>query len=295
MNIKLETVSQILDIGSKKFSDSDLCFYHGTDNSYDEAYVLVAYVLKIDLLRGSLPLERVLSAEEIDQIMTFFEDRINKKIPAPYITNSAYFAGRKFYIDNRAMIPTSPFAEIITNNFSPWINFEPHNVLELCTGSGAIAISIAHQFSNCIVEAIDISNDSLDVARKNVKLHCLQERIFLNESNLFNNVNTEKKYDLIVANPPYVSINEYNELAKEFYHEPKLAFVAENNGLKIVEEILRNAAKFLSDNGVIFIEVGESANNLEQYFSTIPFTWVELYNGGSGIFTMTKDELESYF
>ncbi len=290
---ELKTIAQIIDFGNKKFSKADLFFYHGTDNAYDEACLLVAYILNVDLLTGCLSMEQVLTLQQRKEIIDIFQYRIDKKIPVPYITNTAYFAGRKFYIDERAMIPTSPFAEIIINNFSPWISTRPKNILDLCTGSCALAISIAYQFSDCLIDAIDISEDALSVAKKNVELHSLQKKVELRKSDLFSNI--DKKYDLIVSNPPYVGYQEYKRLAKEFYYEPKLAFVAEKNGLSIVERILKKSSKFLNDNGVIFIEVGSYAKNLEKKFSYIPFTWVELYNGGEGILIMTKKELEDYF
>jgi ribosomal protein L3 glutamine methyltransferase len=291
--VKLETVLDFIEYGKEKLSNADVSYHHGTDNPLDEVISIVAWIMNVDLLNEDIDIHTVLSDQQKEQLLHYLDQRVINRIPVPYLTNIAYFGGRKFYINQGAMIPTSPFAELINNKFKPWLLHEPTKILELCTGSGALAISIAKEFPDCYIDAVDISDRALQVAYKNVKLHDVSSRINIIRSDLFDKISG--KYDLILVNPPYVDESEYENLPKEHTYEPKLAFLADNNGLAIVEKILHQASNFLADDGILFVEVGAYLTAVEEYFDKVPFVWVELYNGGEGILMMHKRELESYF
>jgi len=287
-------VKEIIEFGEKEFNKHDLCFYHGTDNPWDEAVALVTYVLQISPNAPNTILNNKLTLDQIDKIKDLYKKRIELRIPAPYLTKRAYFAGYEFYVDDRVMIPRSPFAELIELRFQPWIgNNYPYNVLDLCTGSGCIATSISLEYPQAKIDAVDISIDALEVAKINVDMHKAQEHVNIYQSDVYESVNNS--YNLIVSNPPYVSFDEYNLLPDEFRHEPKLSLTAKAHGLDIVDRILRESAKYLQKDGVLIVEVGNSATTIEKKYKNVSFTWIDFEKGGDGVFIFYKDQLIEYF
>ncbi len=210
------------------------------------------------------------------------------------MTHEAWFAGLPFYVDERVIIPRSPIAELINKHFEPWL--EPENVmsvLDLCTGSGCIAIACALALPHARIDAVDLSTDALSVAQKNVEKYDLVDRVRLIESDLFQSIPAEK-YDLIISNPPYVSESEWQELPAEYHHEPRLALEAGKEGLDVVSRMLNQAAQHLTENGVLIVEVGNSAMALEKAFPDLPFLWLEFEQGGEGVFLLTAEQLRSH-
>lgn len=222
------------------------------------------------------------------------DERIRTRKPLPYLTNRAWFAGLEFYVDERVLVPRSPLAELVERGFSPWI--DPGSigrVLDLCTGSACIAIACASALPSAHVDATDLSRGALEVAAINRARHGLQERLRLIRSDLFDALQPVL-YDVIVSNPPYVGTAEYAALPAEYRHEPAVGLQAGRDGLDLVRGILADAARFLTRRGILVVEVGETAAKLEQAYPQVPFTWLEFYRGGSGVFLLSAAELQQY-
>ncbi|EEX36679.1 hypothetical adenine-specific methylase yfcB [Vibrio metschnikovii CIP 69.14] len=216
--------------------------------------------------------------------------RINERTPIAYLTNKAWFCGLEFFVDERVLVPRSPIGELIQAQFSPWLLDEPTRIMDLCTGSGCIAIACAYAFPEAEVDAIDISADALQVAEQNIQDHGLEQQVFPIRSDLFRDLPKEQ-YDIIVTNPPYVDQEDMNSLPDEFKHEPELGLAAGTDGLKLARRILANAPHYLTDNGILVCEVGNSMIHLVDQYPNIPFTWLEFENGGHGVFLLTKQQL----
>ena len=263
------------------FVEHALCFGHGTDNPLDEAKTLVFFVLGVDYLDAEESSSKRVSHEEFERIMELVNQRIYDRQPLAYLTQEAFFCGHKFYVDERVLVPRSPMAELIENQFLPWIEASSVQcVLDVATGSGCLAIAIAKNFPGVEVVASDISEGALEVANINIDRLFVQEQVTLVASDLFENI--EGDFDVIVSNPPYVSPKSYQDLPAEYLQEPELALVAEDSGLDFITRILHDAPPFLKDNGILVIEMGEAATAAERTFP-YPFKWVELEKGGEGI------------
>jgi len=292
---ELFTIRDLIRYGITLFSTERLYFGHGTDNAMDEATALTLYALR---LPSDLPghfMDSRLTLQEKGDILDLFERRSLERVPAAYLTHEAWFAGHKFYVDDRVLVPRSPIAELINAEFSPWLEAdEMNNVLDLCTGSGCIAIACAYALPEASVDAVDLSDDALAVATINVEQHGLEDQVNLIKSDLLTELNG-KKYDLIVTNPPYVDAEEMSLLPNEFRHEPELGLASGNDGLDAVRIILKQAAVHLTDNGVLIAEVGASDQALEEAFPDVPFFWFEFEHGGGGVFMLSRDQLVQYF
>ncbi len=272
------------------FEESDLSFGHGTDNAWDEAMTLLLDSLNMpDNTDPSLFNCRLLTSEKKTLINNIIQ-RINDKKPLSYITNRARFAGQEYYVDERVLIPRSPIAEIIQNNYEPWLLYKKKKILDLCTGSGCIALASALAFPECEIDASDISNDALAVAEINREKFGLEEQCQLIQSDLFENLKGSK-YDLIISNPPYVDAVDMAMLPKEYQFEPELGLASGKDGLDITRRILAEAKNFLNTNGVLIVEVGNSAPALEAAFPELPFTWILFERGGEGVFMLERSEL----
>jgi ribosomal protein L3 glutamine methyltransferase len=222
------------------------------------------------------------------------ERRVSSRKPAAYLVNEAHFAGLSFYVDERVLVPRSPIAELIEAGFVPWIDPQRvREVLDMCTGSGCIGIACAYAFPDARVDITDLSRDALDVARKNIRRHGLEDRVTPLESNLFAGL-TGRRYDIIVSNPPYVPLQEVRELQAEFQHEPALGLIAGTDGLDIVTGILNDAAEYLHDDGILVVEVGHSQVRLVEQFPDVPFLWLEFEYGGEGVFMLESAQLREH-
>lgn len=290
----LTTVRDFIRWGARRFAEAGLVFGHGTDNALDEAASLVMHVLH---LGGELPDSRLddeLSEAERREFVALIQARISTRKPAAYLTREVWFAGLPFYVDERVLVPRSPIAELIADRFAPWIVSERiGSILDLCTGSGCIAIACACAFPEARVLATDVSRDALAVARINVEHHGVEGRVQLLESNLFENIG-ERRFDLIVSNPPYVPLCEMQQLPDEFRHEPELGLSAGEDGLDIVAQILRQASGYLTAGGVLVVEVGCSQTAVSEQFSGVPFLWLEFEHGGEGVFLLEQAQLKAH-
>jgi len=299
--IQLHTISDYIRWATSYFNQSDIYFGHGTDNAIDEAAYLVLYALN---LSNQVPVHYYsakLLEHEKKQVIEIIFRRVDEGIPAAYLTHHAMFAGLEFYVDERVLVPRSPIAELIAQRFSPWVDENSVSaILDLCTGSGCIAIACAYAFPHAEIDAIDISDDALDVAEINLNKHTLNKHINLIQSDLFKALSEDSgpyqgKYDIIVSNPPYVDQEDMQGLPTEFQAEPELGLAAGEDGLSLVIPMLYEAKNYLSEQGIIIIEVGNSQYALMDKFPEVPFYWLEFEQGGDGVFLLTREQLEQYF
>ncbi|MBO1255996.1 50S ribosomal protein L3 N(5)-glutamine methyltransferase [Alteromonas sp. 5E99-2] len=297
----IEQLDSILDMARwavSRFIEADLYFGHGTDNPWDEAVTLIFHSLQLPQnmveVTGDGLFSAKLTKQEKKVVVESIQKRVQTRLPLPYITNQAWFNGMPFYVDERVLIPRSPFAEMIESRFQPYFDGMPNRILDMCTGGGCIAIALAHAFESASIDAVDISADALEVADFNIQEYQMSDRVFPIQSDLFDALQGQI-YDLIVTNPPYVDAEDMADLPDEFQHEPELALASGEDGLDIVEQILKSATQQLSDNGWCFVEVGNSQVHMEQRFPGLAVEWVELQQGGQGIFAVSAAALKQYF
>lgn len=290
----LVTLRDLIRWGTSQFNAAKLSFVQGMPTAIDEAVYLCLSALHLPPDFSVEYFDCVLTMDERLHVLDLFQQRVELHKPAAYITNEAWFAGLSFYVDERVLIPRSPIAEMIQQQFSLWIAPEQvHDILDLCTGSGCIAIASAYAFEEAQVDASDISSDALAVAEINRQNYGLEDRLYLIESDLFESL-PEKRYDIIVSNPPYVSTPEMAQLPVEFEFEPgQLALAAGETGMDIVLPMLRQARDYLTDEGILVVEVGYSKPLLEKLLPEVPFFWVEFEFGGDGVFVLTAKQLET--
>ncbi|MFT5112125.1 MAG: ribosomal protein L3 glutamine methyltransferase [Parasphingorhabdus sp.] len=286
------TFSELVDQVQQSLEEADLYFGHGTDNAYDEAAWLVCHVVGVNLSNeDDLPWEASLDNETIETVDKLTHRRIETRQPLAYLIQEAWFAGLRFYIDDRAIVPRSHLGEWIPEQFSPWLlNEEPKSALDLCTGSGCIAIAIAKFFPEIKVDAVDLSESALLVARKNVELHEVADRVALVAGDMFSSLG-EKTYDLIVCNPPYVAERLMQQLPIEYDAEPEMAFVGGETGLQFIDILLDQASRFLRPAGSLIVEAGSAKEALEQQYPNMPFTWLMSESGESVVFLLSKEDL----
>lgn len=288
---QLKTLRDLVRFSVSQFNAADLLYGHGTDNSLDEAMNLVLASLHLPPDVDLSLLDARLTQTEKKLILDRLKRRVEEHVPVPYLVNEAWFGGLGFYVDERVIIPRSPIAELVDEQFNPWVEeASVSNILDLCTGSGCIAIQTAISFPMAMVDAIDDSQDALDVAKINVDRFDLSDQVTLIRSNLFEAV-PNKQYDIIISNPPYVSETDYRTLPSEYHHEPHTALVAGNEGLEIVLKILKEAKDYLTPQGILVVEVGYLQERMEAEFPNAPFTWLQFENGGEGVFLLTAEEL----
>lgn len=273
-----------------QFNSNNLFYGHGTDNAWDDAVALILHTLHLPPDVSPQVLDALLTLNERRKIARLIMRRVKESMPVPYLTHEAWFAGLSFFVDERVLIPRSPIAELIEQQFSPWIAEENvSRILDLCTGSGCIAIASALAFPDAIIDAVDISAEALEVAEMNKQRHGATN-VNLIKSDLFSELK-ESKYDIIVSNPPYVSEAEMTALPAEFKHEPNLGLAAGKDGLDVVLKILRHAKKYLTPHGILIVEVGNSEEALIEKYPKIPFVWLEFQRGGGGVFMLTRETL----
>ena len=269
----------------------DLCYGHGTDNPLDEAFYLIYGLLGIDFADEQAA-QRELNVGEEAMLEAALKRRIDERVPTAYLVGRAWFAGHGFYCDERALVPRSPLAELINGEFEPLLHEPAGKVLDICTGGGGIGIATALLWPDCEVDLADISSDALDLAKKNVALHGLGSRVRTIQSDLFEDIHS--RYDLIVANPPYVPVEEYDELPAEFGNEPPLGLISAGNGLQIPLKILRDSVDYLSSEGILVMEVGYSHPQLSERIKQVPLLWLEFEQGGEGVLALTARQLQQY-
>lgn len=294
---ELHTIQDMLRWAVSRFNAANVYYGHGTDNPWDEAIQLVLPSLYLPLdIPEDMYTSRLINSER-QRIVERVIRRVNERIPVAYLTNKAWFCGLEFYVDERVLVPRSPIGELINNYFDEQLPKTPSHILDLCTGSGCIAIACAQAFPEAEVDAVDISSDALAVTEQNIQQHGLEYRVTPIRSDLFRDL-PAIRYDLIVTNPPYVDEEDMFDLPQEFRFEPELGLAAGNDGLDLVRRILACAPDYLSDDGVLICEVGNSMVHLIDQYPDIPFTWLEFDNGGDGVFMLTQSQLidcKTYF
>ena len=287
----LKTVRDWLRFAVTRFNEAGLSFGHGTTNARDEAAYLILHTLKLPLDRLDPFLDKTLSAEEIAAVSRMLRRRIEQRVPAAYLTNEAWLGDFRFYVDERVIVPRSYIAELLRDELSPWVK-DPESAgaaLDLCTGSGCLAILLAQTFPNARVDATELSSDALEVASKNVSDYGLEERIRLVRGDLF--AGLTGPYQLIVSNPPYVNADSMAALPPEYRAEPQLAPAGGQDGLDIVRRILSEAGALLDREGLLVVEIGHNREALERAFSRLPFTWLETSGGDGFVFLLTGAQL----
>ena len=276
----LTTIRDFVRWGSSEFLRNELCFGHGFASALDEARYLVLHALSLPWDWPDEYLDATLIPEEREQVIAILHTRVESRRPAAYLTRESWFCGLRFYVDERVLVPRSPIAELIANRFEPWIDAaRVTRILDLCCGSGCIAIACRYYFPQARICAADISADALEVAATNLEMHELDGQIELCESDLFDAI-APRPFDVIVCNPPYVDAGDMVALPAEFKHEPDLGLRAGEDGLAVVDRILAVAAEYLDHDGVIFIEVGNSQPALEDKYPFLPMTWIDFEYGG---------------
>ncbi len=288
---ELFTIRDYLRWGASEFAAANLFYGHGTDNPWDEAEVLVLHALHLRPPLANEWLDSRLTRSERERVLENLARRIEERIPAAYITGQAWFAGLPFAVDERVLVPRSPLGELIQKRFEPWLIQPPARILDLCTGSGCIGIACAYAFPEAEVQLSDISYDALDVTWENIQRHDMEERVFALQSDLFENLQGQV-FDLIVSNPPYVDADDMASLPDEYHAEPELGLASGADGLDFTRRLLAQAADYLTDSGLLIVEVGNSWIALKEAYPELPFTWVEFERGGHGVFMLTKMDLQ---
>lgn len=291
--LPFQTLRDLLRYAVTRFNTAQLFFGHGSANALDEAAYLLLHTLKLPLDKIEPFLDARLLPHEIDAAVAVIERRATDRVPASYITNEAWLGTYNFYVDERVIVPRSFIAELIPERFNPWVQYpeEVTDILELCTGSGCLPIMLADAFENAQVDAVDISKEALEVARKNVANYELEDRITLIESDLYSNV-PDKLYDMIITNPPYVNSNSMSKLPKEYLHEPQIALAGGDDGMDLVRKIVAGAASRLKPNGILMVEIGNERVFADEAFAEYGLTWLSTSAGDDMVFMLTAEQLQ---
>jgi ribosomal protein L3 glutamine methyltransferase len=289
---ELHTIRDWLRFAVSQFEASDIFFGHGTDNAYDEAFWLIMSALHLphDTLNNFL--DARLTTAERQKLAGFIDQRVTEHKPTAYLVKEAWLQGFKFYVDERVIVPRSFIAELLSEDLSPWIEYPEmiESAADICTGSGCLGILLANSFPNAAIDVIDISPDAIDVAKINISNYGLQDQITAIQSDMFTALQG-KKYDLIISNPPYVDAPSMAELPAEYRNEPQLALGSGTAGLDHTHTILREAANYLNDDGLLIVEIGHNRDALLEAYPKLPFTWLEVSSGNEFVFLLTKSQL----
>ncbi len=275
-----------------RFNTAKLFFGHGSSNAFDEAAFLILHALKLPIDKLEPFLDARLLPEEVQSVLDLIERRAVERVPAAYLTNEAWLGGYRFFVDERVIVPRSFIAELIPEQFSPWLSHAEsvENILELCTGSGCLSIMLADAFQSAKIDAVDISTDALAVAQRNIDDYKLQDQIQLIASDLYTHV-PNKKYDLIVTNPPYVNANSMEILPQEYRWEPQIALAGGEDGMDLVRKIVAGAAERLTPNGVLIVEIGNEYEFAQAAFPDLELTWLSTSAGDEAVFLLTAEQL----
>lgn len=289
---QFSTVRDLLRFAVSRFNEAGLFFGHGTHNAYDEAAYLILHSLHLPLDTLEPFLDARLTSTELKSVLHILERRVTERIPAAYLTNEAWLGDFHFYVDERVIVPRSFIAELLREQLAPWVD-DPETVtsaLDLCTGSGCLAILMSHAFPNAEIDAADISPDALEVAQRNVTDYGLEEHIRLVQSDLFSNLDG-RLYDVIISNPPYVNAPSVETLPPEYRHEPELALGSGEDGLDATRVILREASMHLNPGGILIVEIGHNRDAVEFAFPDLPFSWLETSAGNEFVFLLKREQL----
>jgi ribosomal protein L3 glutamine methyltransferase len=288
----LHTVRDFLRFAVSRFNAAELFFGHGSDNSWDEAVYLILHTLKLPLDRLEPFLDARLLPEEKEQLLQIIAQRSEQRLPAAYLTQEAWLGEHRFYVDERVIVPRSFIAELLDEQLTPWIDdpWAIESVLDLCTGSGCLAILIALAFPNAQVDAVDLSKDALSVAERNVRDYGLGEQIELRHSDAFSALQG-RRYDLIISNPPYVDAESVAALPPEYLHEPEMSLGSGTDGLDFTRIILSQAKKYLMPKGLLIVEIGHNREALENAYPNLPFMWLDTQAGDEFVFMLRAEDL----
>ncbi len=291
---ELSTARDILRFAVSRFNEANLFFGHGSATAFDEAVYLILHTLHLPLDNLDPFVDATLTRAECSKVLKIIERRVKERIPAAYLTHEAWLGPHRFYVDANVIVPRSFIAELLQDNLNPWVASpnEVTSVLDLCTGSGCLAILAALSFPNAMVHAVDLSPAALKVAARNINDYGLNARIQLVESDLFTLL-ADRKFDVIISNPPYVTAKSMAALPSEYLHEPKMALASGKDGLDHVRRIVEAAPEYLSDNGLLIVEAGFNREGVEQAFEGLPLMWVETSAGGEVVFLITREKLVS--
>lgn len=289
---ELFTVRDLLRYTISQFNANKLSFGHGSDNAWDEAVYLLLHALHLPLDMLDPFLDAHVLTSERERVLNLLERRITERAPIAYLTGEAWLQGHRFKVDKRVIVPRSPIAELLTEGLSPWVA-EPgdvRSVLDLCTGSGCLAVLAALAYPNAQVDAVDLSEDALEVANENIELFDLGGRVTALRSDLFDQT-PEREYDVIVCNPPYVNAQAMETLPAEYRHEPPMALAGGPDGMDIVRRVLRDAARFMSPAGILVLEIGNERENFDAAFTNIEPIWLSTEGSDDQILLLTRDQL----
>jgi ribosomal protein L3 glutamine methyltransferase len=293
MTTPFTTPRDLLRYAVTRFNAAKLFFGHGSVEAFDEAAYLILHTLKLPLDKLDPFLDAKLLPDEVLQVLAVIDKRAVERVPAAYITNEAWLGTYAFYVDERVLVPRSFIAELVPERFSPWV-LDPdavENILELCTGSGCLAIMMADAFHNSVVDAVDISPDALAVAERNIREYKLEGRVNPIESDLYANV-PFKKYDMIITNPPYVNADSMSKLPQEYLREPQIALAGGADGMDLVRKIIEGACDYLTPDGILMVEIGNERENAEAAFGHLGLTWLTTSAGDDMVFLLTADQLK---
>jgi len=287
------TIRDLLRYAVTRFNTANLFFGHGSSNALDEAAYLILHTLKLPLDKLEPFFDARLLQSEVEDVLRVINQRAEERLPAAYITNEAWLGGYRFYVDQRVIVPRSFIAELIPEQFSPWVNNpdKVENILDLCTGSACLPILLSDAFENAQIDAVDISPDALAVAERNVNEYELQDRITLIQSDLYANV-PDRKYDLIITNPPYVNAASMGKLPPEYLAEPQIALAGGEDGMDLVRKIVEGARTRLTSHGLLVVEIGNERAFAEAAFAELDLTWVTTSAGDDMVFLITADQLQ---
>ncbi len=292
MTLPFSTVRDLLRFAVSRFNQAELSFGHGSANAYDEAAYLILHTLHLPLDLLEPFLDARLSAAEIDAVLNVIERRAGQRVPAAYITQEAWMHGFRFYVDERVIVPRSFIGELLQDGLQPYVE-DPEQVgavLELCTGSGCLAILAAHAFPNADIDAVDLSAPALEVATRNVADYKLDDRVALFEGDLYAPL-AERRYDVIISNPPYVNAASMQELPAEYKHEPDMALAGGADGMDIVRRIIAEARNWLTEDGVLVVEIGNERANVEAAFGGLDLVWLSTSAGDDNVFLIQAADL----
>jgi ribosomal protein L3 glutamine methyltransferase len=292
MTLPFSTVRDVLRFAVSRFNQAELSFGHGSANAYDEAAYLVLHTLHLPLDLLDPFLDAKLTAAEIDAVLNVIERRATERVPAAYITQEAWMHGFRFHVDERVIVPRSFIGELLQDGLQPYVE-DPEQVsavLELCTGSGCLAILAAHAFPNADIDAVDLSAPALEVATRNVTDYHLEDRVALFEGDLYAPL-AERRYDVIISNPPYVNATAMQALPAEYKHEPDMALAGGEDGMDIVRRIIAQARNWLTDEGVLVIEIGNEREHVEAAFGGLDLVWLSTSAGDDNVFLIQAADL----